>query len=292
MIRSMTGYGQAALDNDDLRMTVSVRSLNHRYLEIGLNLSRRVQALEPEIKALVQSRVSRGKVDVSLRATFPDGEATVVPRQRVIAGAVAALRALRDEYSLAGQVGVAEVARFPGAFEVVEEQDALEEGLRRSILELVANALDSLQTMRMAEGARLGAELRRLVDGIECAAGEIERLQVEGKEARREALLQKARELVAELGLEDARLYAEAVRAADRLDVTEELQRLRSHVSLARELVASPEPQGKRLDFVAQEMVREANTIGSKAAQAPVSHAVIAVKAEIERFREQVQNVE
>jgi uncharacterized protein (TIGR00255 family) len=292
MIRSMTGYGQAALDNDDLRMTVSVRSLNHRYLEIGLNLSRRVQALEPEIKALVQSRVSRGKVDVSLRATFPDGEATVVPRQRVIAGAVAALRALRDEYSLAGQVGVAEVARFPGAFEVVEEQDALEEGLRRSILELVANALDSLQTMRMAEGARLGAELRRLVDGIECAAGEIERLQVEGKEARREALLQKARELVAELGLEDARLYAEAVRAADRLDVTEELQRLRSHVSLARELVASPEPQGKRLDFVAQEMVREANTIGSKAAQASVSHAVIAVKAEIERFREQVQNVE
>ena len=292
MIRSMTGYGQAALDHDDLRMTVSVRSLNHRYLEIGLNLSRRVQALEPEIKALVQSRVSRGKVDVSLRATFPDGDATVVPRQRVIAGAVAALRALRDEYSLAGQVGVAEVARFPGAFEVVEEQDALEEDLRRSILELVAHALDSLQTMRMAEGARLGAELRRLVDGIERAAGEIERLQVEGKEARREALLQKARELVGELGLEDARLYAEAVRAADRLDVTEELQRLRSHVSLARELVASPEPQGKRLDFVAQEMVREANTIGSKAAQAPVSHAVIAVKAEIEKFREQVQNVE
>lgn len=292
MIRSMTGYGQAALDNDDLRVAVSVRSLNHRYLEVAVNLSRRVQALEPEIKALVQSRLARGKVDVSLRVTFPDGDATVVPRQRVIAGAVSALRALRDEYSLAGQVGVAEVARFPGAFEVVEEQEGLEEGVRRSILELVANALDSLQTMRMAEGARLGAELRRLVDGIERDAAEIERLQAEGKAARRETLVQKARELAGELGLEDARLYAEVVRAAERLDVTEELQRLRSHVSLARELVASPEPQGKRLDFVAQEMVREANTIGSKAAQAPVSHAVIAVKAEIERFREQVQNVE
>ncbi|HJS57725.1 MAG TPA: YicC/YloC family endoribonuclease [Vicinamibacteria bacterium] len=292
MIRSMTGYGQAALDNDALRVAVSVRSLNHRYLEVALNLSRRVQALEPEIKALVQSRLARGKVDVTLRATFPDGEATVVPRQRVIAGAVSALRALRDEYSLAGQVGVAEVARFPGAFEVVEEQDALEEDVRRSILELVANALDSLQTMRMAEGARLGAELRRLVDGIERAAAEIERLQDEGKAARREVLVQKARELAGELGLEDARLYAEVVRAAERLDVTEELQRLRSHVSLARELVASPEPQGKRLDFVAQEMVREANTIGSKASQAPVSHAVIAAKAEIEKFREQVQNVE
>jgi uncharacterized protein (TIGR00255 family) len=210
----------------------------------------------------------------------------------VIAGAVAALRSLRDEYSLAGQVGVAEVARFPGAFEVVEEQEALDEDVRRAVLDLVASALDSLQSMRMAEGARLGAELRRLVDGIERAAAEIERLQSEGRAARREALAQKTRELVSELGLEDARLYAEAVRAADRLDVTEELQRLRSHVSLARELVASPEPQGKRLDFVAQEMVREANTIGSKAAQAPVAHAVIAVKAEIEKFREQVQNVE
>jgi uncharacterized protein (TIGR00255 family) len=175
---------------------------------------------------------------------------------------------------------------------VVEEQEALDEDVRRAVLDLVASALDSLQSMRMAEGARLGAELRRLVDGIERAAAEIERLQSEGRAARREALAQKTRELVSELGLEDARLYAEAVRAADRLDVTEELQRLRSHVSLARELVASPEPQGKRLDFVAQEMVREANTIGSKAAQAPVAHAVIAVKAEIEKFREQVQNVE
>ena len=237
-----------------------------------------------ESLGLSQTTVSRalnGYSDVS--------EAT---RQRMIAGAVAALRSLRDEYSLAGQVGVAEVARFPGAFEVVEEQEAVEEDVRRAILDLVASALDSLQSMRMAEGARLGAELRRLVDGIEREAAEIERLQAEGKAARREALVQKARELVGELGLEDARLYAEAVRAADRLDVTEELQRLRSHVSLARELVASPEPQGKRLDFVAQEMVREANTIGSKAAQAQVAHAVIAVKAEIEKFREQVQNVE
>jgi uncharacterized protein (TIGR00255 family) len=292
MIRSMTGYGHADLDNGELRVTVSVRSVNHRYLEVGLSLSRCAQALEPEIKALVQSRLSRGKVDVSLRATFPDGEVTVLPRQRLIASAVAALRALRDEYSLAGQVGVAEVARFPGAFEVVEEQDAVDDAVRRSILELVSNALDGLQTMRMAEGARLGAELRRIVDGIERAAAEIERLQDEGKAARRESLAQKARELAAEIGLEDARLYAEAVRAADRLDVTEELQRLRSHVSLARELLASPDPQGKRLDFVAQEMVREANTVGSKAAQAAVSHAVIAVKAEIEKFREQAQNVE
>ncbi|HET7291870.1 MAG TPA: YicC/YloC family endoribonuclease [Vicinamibacteria bacterium] len=292
MIRSMTGYGQASLETDSLRAAVSVRSLNHRYLEVGLNLSRRVQALEPEIKALVQGRLARGKVDVSLRATFPDGDATVVPRQRVIAGAVTALRAVRDEYSLSGSVGVAELARFPGAFEVLEEQDALDEGSRRALLGLVESALGELETMRMTEGARLETELRRLVEAVEAAVGQIERLQDEGKAARREALAQKARELVAELGLEDGRLYAEAIRAADRLDVAEELQRLRSHAALARELLGSKEPQGKRLDFVAQELVREANTIGSKAAQAAVSHAVIALKAEIERLREQVQNVE
>ena len=292
MIRSMTGYGQAALETDALRAAVTVRSLNHRYLEVALNLSRRVQALEPEVKRLVHSRLSRGKVDVSVRATLPDGDATVVPRQQVIAGAVAALRAIRDEYSLAGSVGVAELARFPGAFEVVEEQEALDQECRRALLDLVRSALDGLETMRLAEGARLAAELRRLIDGIEGAVAEIERLQAEGKTARREALAQKARELLAELGLEDARLYAEAVRVADRLDVTEELQRLRSHVALARELLAAEEPQGKRLDFVAQELLREANTIGSKAAHAPMSHAMIALKAEIEKFREQAQNVE
>ena len=162
----MTGYGQASVDTGALHAAVSVRSLNHRYLEVGLNLSRRVQALEAEVKGLVQSRLSRGKVDVSLRASFPDGNAAVVPRQQVIAGAVAALRAIRDEYSLAGSVGVAELARFPGAFEVVEEQGALDDGCRAAILGLVTSALDGLETMRVAEGSRLQSELRRLSDAI------------------------------------------------------------------------------------------------------------------------------
>lgn len=292
MIRSMTGYGQAALDSDSLRAAVSVRSLNHRFLEVGLNLSRRVQALEPEVKGLVQARLSRGKVELSLRAAFPDGDVAVVPQARVIAGAVAALRQARTEHGLAGEVGVAELLRFPGAFEVVESAEGLDEEKRSSMLGLVRSALDGLEAMRRAEGARIDGELRRLLEAVERGADGIERLQAEGKAARREALVAKSKELVAELGLDDARVYAEAVRAADRLDVSEEVQRLRSHVALARELLVSPEPQGKRLDFVAQEMVREANTVGSKAAHAPLLHAVIALKAEIEKFREQVQNVE
>lgn len=292
MIRSMTGYGQAALDSAALRAAVSVRSLNHRFLEVGVNLSRRVQGLEAEVKGLVQARMRRGKVELSLRATLPEGDVTVLAQPRVIAGAVAALRQARAEHGLSGDVGVAEIARFPGAFELVEAAETLDEGRRRSVLDLVLDALDGLEQMRRAEGERLDQELRRLLDAVEAGADALERLQAEAKLVRREALLAKARELVAELGLDEARVYAEAVRAAERLDVTEEIQRLRSHVALARELLGTAESQGKRLDFVAQEMAREANTVGSKAGHAALLHAVIALKAEIEKFREQVQNVE
>lgn len=292
MIRSMTGYGQAALEHELLRAAVSVRSLNHRFLEVGLNLSRRVQALEPEVKGLVQARLSRGKVDLSLRASLADGPVSLVVHKPLVTGAVAALRQLRAEHELAGEVTVADIARLPGAFEVVESVEGLDEQSRRSMLGLVETALDGLDSMRCAEGARLDRELRRLLQAIEGSVAEIERLQAEGKAARREALSQKARELATDLGLEDARLYAEVVRASERMDVSEELQRLRSHVALALELLSSSEPQGKRLDFVAQEMIREANTVGSKAAHAPLTHAVVGLKAEIEKLREQVQNVE
>jgi uncharacterized protein (TIGR00255 family) len=288
----MTGYGQAALSTDALQAAVNVRSLNHRYLEIGLSLSRRVAALEPELKGLVQARLSRGKVDLSLKAALADGDVAVVPQRRVIAGAVEALRAAQSEHGLRGDVGVAEIARFPGAFEIVEASESLDAVGRHSVLGLVEQALDGLQAMRSAEGARLDAELRRLLDAIEARTSEIDSLQAQAKAARRDALVQRARELVAELGLDDARVYAEALKAADRLDVTEEVQRLRSHVALCRELLAATEPQGKRLDFAAQELAREANTVASKSSYAPLSHAAIALKAEIEKLREQVQNVE
>jgi uncharacterized protein (TIGR00255 family) len=292
-LRSMTGYGSAATESDGLRAAVSVRSLNHRFLEVGLNLSRRVAALEPELKGLVQARLARGKVDVALKASFPEAaDVAVVPARGVIAGAIKALREARDEHGLSGDVQVSDVARFPGAFEVVEVAETLDEGRKRSVMDLVASALDGLEAMRRAEGERLARELSQRLAAIEGAADRVERLSAEGKSARRDALLAKARELAAELGLEDARLYQEVVRLADRLDVSEEVQRLRSHVTMARELLVEEAPQGKRLDFVAQELAREANTIGSKAAYAPLIQEVVALKAEIEKLREQVQNVE
>ncbi len=292
-LRSMTGYGAAAAETEAVRAAVVIRSLNHRFLEIGLSLSRRVAALEPEVKGLVQARLQRGKVDVSIKASFPgSGEASVVASDVVIAGAVRALRGVREQHKLSGDVTISDIARFPGAFEVVEAAESLDDARRRLVLTLVEEALDGLDAMRRAEGERLAAELTQRLAAIEAAAARVEALSGEGKASRRETLLDKLRELASDLGLEDPRVYQEVVRSADRLDVSEEVQRLRSHVAMARELLAATTPSGKRFDFVTQELAREANTIGSKAAYAPLVQEIVALKGEIEKLREQVQNVE
>ncbi len=293
MIRSMTGYGTAATDSEALRAAVTVRSLNHRYLDVSVHLSRRFQALETDIKRVVQERISRGRVELAVQATFTsEEEALVVSARPIVAGLVRALRQVQAEHALAGDVAVSDVARFPGALEVVEAPVAVGEERRRDLLSLVARALDVLQGMRDAEGAHLQEELGALLGVIEAAAGRIAALTEDGKTVRREALSEKVRAACQELALEEGRLYQEVVRLIDRHDVAEELQRLRSHVAQARRALEAQGPSGKRLDFLAQEMAREANTIGSKAVSAEVVQDVVALKSEIERLREQVQNVE
>jgi uncharacterized protein (TIGR00255 family) len=289
----MTGYGAAAAESDALKAAVTVRSLNHRYLDVSVHLSRRLQALEADIKRVVQERVQRGRVELALQATFTrDDEDVVVAPRPIIGGLVRALRRVQAEHALSGDVAVADVARFPGALEVVEAPAGLDDERRRDLLAVVGRALDGLQVMRDAEGAHLQAELRGALDSIEAAAGRIAALTDEGKAARRAALAEKVRAACQELALDEPRLYQEVVRLVDRHDVAEEVQRLRSHVTQARRALEAHGPSGKRLDFLAQEMAREANTIGSKAVSAEVVQDVVGLKSEVERLREQVQNVE
>jgi uncharacterized protein (TIGR00255 family) len=184
------------------------------------------------------------------------------------------------------------VARFPGAVEVLDGDTSVDEAATREIVSSLQQALAGLDGMRRAEGAHLEADLRRALDAVEAAAARIETLSAAGRAERRDAVLARARELSAELGLDDGRLYQEVVRLLDRHDVAEELQRLRSHVAQARGLLSADAPCGKRLDFLAQELAREANTLGSKAASAEMVQEVVALKSEVERVREQVQNVE
>jgi uncharacterized protein (TIGR00255 family) len=294
MIRSMTGYGSATLETEALRATVTVRSLNHRFLDLTLHLPRRLQPIEAEAKERVAAAVVRGRVEVSMQASLAEtATEAVVASRPLVASLVRTLRDVQSDFGLEGGVSVADIVRFPGALERVEGPAVIPDAARAALGGLLTGALEALDVMRRAEGERLRTELERLLHAIEGAATRIETRSSESREARQATLLERLRALAGELGLEDGRLYQEVVRAVERHDVAEEVQRLRSHAASARELLASDgAPAGKRLDFLAQELMREANTVGSKIQDAAAIREVVDLKAEIERLREQVQNVE
>jgi len=291
MIRSMTGFGAASLETTPLRASVTARSLNHRFLDVSVQLPRRLQPLESAIRERAAARVRRGRVEVHVQAGLAEAPGEViVPCRPLVASLVRALRDMQNEFGLEGGVAVSDLVRVPGALERVELPAPLEGEARDALLSLVEQAFDGLDAMRRTEGEHLRADLERALQAIEEAAAQVECLSREGRSARQTALLERIRDL--ELGLDEARLYPEVVRAVERLDVAEEVQRLRSHAALARETLGGDGSAGRRLDFLAQELMREANTIGSKAADGAVMHVVVSLKTEIERLREQVQNVE
>jgi uncharacterized protein (TIGR00255 family) len=288
----MTGFGASSAEAGGLEGSATVRSLNHRFLDVTVHAGRELLPLEPEIKRLVQSRVHRGRIEVSVQVRCLEalGGEVMVSRP-LVAGLVRALRDIRSEHGLAGDVALADVARFPGALEV-RDASGLAADQSAEILALVGRALGGLDQMRRAEGANLTADLTAGLTGIEAATDRIQAVAETGEAERQRALVEKARGLRDELGLEEGRLYQEVVRLVDKADIAEELQRLRSHARQARALLAEDGPCGKRLDFLAQELMREANTIGSKSISAAVTQEIVKLKGDIESLREQVQNVE
>jgi uncharacterized protein (TIGR00255 family) len=289
----MTGYGAASFGTEALRAAVTARGLNHRFLEVVCHMPRRLQPLEAEIRDLVGKRLARGRIEVTVQAQGGSaGSAPVVVARPLVESLVTALRAVQAEFGLEGGVTVSDVVRFPGAVEAPEDPADADPELRGRVLDLTEQALGTLLSMRKAEGARLREDLLSSLGAIEASAGRIEGLSAEGREAKRTALLERLRALQLELGLDEPRLYAEVARLVERHDVAEEVQRLRSHVAMARELMGAGEPCGKRLDFLAQELMREANTVGSKSASAALAQEAVGLKSQVERFREQVQNVE
>ncbi len=289
----MTGFGSAAGEYAELHVNVTARSVNHRYLDMSIHLPRRLQPLEADVKKLVRSRLARGRVEVFVRAELTDPtEVTVRPVPAVISALVVALRDAKREHALDGDVAVSDIARFPGAFVVSEPLETMDDEQASRVMQVTTEAVDALARMREAEGARLEEELRAAVGVIEASGQELAKLSDAERDQRREGLLEKAGSLLGDLGLEDARLYQELARLVEKHDVNEELARLRSHVAQCRDSLGGEKPLGKTLDFLAQELNREANTIGSKAASAQLITAVVQLKSEIERFREQVQNIE
>ena len=200
-LRSMTGFASAPIDSGAVKGSVTLRTLNHRYLDVAVHLPRRLQGLEPELRAALQGRVHRGKVEVSVRAALRDEKAEVMVAPRpVIAGIVRGLREIQAEHGLEGGVSVADVARFPGAVEVLDGDTAVDEAATGDILAGVRQALEGLDGMRRAEGGHLESDLRRGLDAVESAAARIEDLSAAGQAERRAALLAKGRELCAVFG--------------------------------------------------------------------------------------------
>jgi len=291
MIRSMTGFGAGRGGAAGEVVEAEVRSVNHKFCEVKARLPREMASLETDLVRQVKDRLARGGVEFSLRRSATRGALTPRVDAELAAGYARAFEEVRARLGLSGQVSLSEVLAADGVV-TLEERAVDLEAARSAAAEALAGALEALLTMREREGAALARDLEgrlAVVEGVAARLAELSPLSVETYRAR---LHERVAELSRGLAPDPARLATEVALFADRTDVTEELTRLSSHVAQMRGLLASGEPAGRKMDFLVQEMHREANTVGSKSQSAEAAAAVVSLKAEIERMREQVQNVE
>jgi len=293
----MTGYAQAQVIENGWSLRVSVRSVNHRFLDLHLRVPEGFEPVEPRIRQIVRERVRRGHLDVTLHYD-PAGPAAVGVNREVAAAYLQAVNSLREEFGIATQPDLAAILRLPGvigpaAASIEEELGRLEAAVTRCLVE----SLDKLDRMREQEGNHLREEMSARLRSITQLAAEVEPLAERARPAFAQRLEQRLKDLLGEAQLDPARLAQEAAIAAERSDVSEELARLRSHVRQFETLLAGATDIGKKLDFLLQEMQREANTLlsktpGNEAEGLEITRRALEIKSEIEKLREQVQNIE
>jgi uncharacterized protein (TIGR00255 family) len=288
----MTGFGAARVESGGEAIGVELRAVNGKFCEVKARMPRELNALEPELVKAVKARVARGVIDAFVRRENGAAKSMAPRIDLALAAAYAkALRELKAELGLSGEPSVHDIAAMEGVIALGESTPdiaALAPALQRA----VAGAIDALEEMRKREGEALARDLNARFDGIEKSAAEVKRLAPLQVEAVRERLNARIAELSRGVPLDPARLAQEVALFADKTDVAEELTRLASHLSQARELVKSDVPAGRKLEFLVQEVNREINTIGSKSQHAGIASLIVEMKAELERVREQVANVE
>ena len=298
MPRSMTGYGRAQRLGDGRDVLVEIRAVNHRYYEFSARLPRTCMYLEEKLKRFLNGQVARGKVEVAVTITRPDGKDAQIAVNRAVAeGYVNALRALNEQLGEGGSlwleddIRLSSLLRLPDVFTVTKEQDD-EEQIWAIVSDAAAEALQSFLSMRQTEGERLCADLLAKLEGLEKMLLQIEEIEPGVAESYRERLYAKLQELLADTQIDQQRILTETAIFAEKTAIDEETVRLHSHIAQFRELLASAEPVGRKLDFLVQEMNREVNTIGSKAQELKITKIVVDMKSEIEKIREQIQNIE
>ena len=292
MVKSMTGYGRKKAENDQREVTVEIKSVNHRYLALNIKVPRIYSFLEEAVKSAVSSRVSRGKVDVFVSVFTKDGKDVIVtPNLELIREYVEALRQVRDTFGLADDISTMGVAQMPDALSIDKEEPD-NEAVQQQVLEVVGQALEEYDAMRRAEGARLCQDIVQRAGRIGQLVDHVEERSPQTVEEYRKRISARMQELLGDTEIAEQRILAEAALFADKVSVTEEIVRLRSHLAQLNTMLSADTAVGRKLDFLVQEMNREANTIGSKANDYELAQTVVEIKAEIEKIREQIQNIE
>ena len=292
LIKSMTGYGRAVETVNGREFTVELRSVNNRYLDCSVRLPRMLSFAEDAVKQAVKASVSRGKVDVFITVRSESGdEVQVSLNQSVLKSYLQAMHQMVDEFGVRDDISVSTVSRLPEVF-VIEKPQVDEDQLMADLMSVVAKALAGYDAMRCAEGEALDRDLRsrgqtilELVSQVEAGNGKT----VADYRARLEA---KLREVLSNTSIDESRILTEAAIFADKVAVDEETVRLRSHLKQMNTMLTTGGAGGRKLDFLLQEMNREANTIGSKCTDVALARIVVDIKAELEKIREQTQNIE
>jgi uncharacterized protein (TIGR00255 family) len=286
----MTGFGSGEAPLGGGRVVIEIRGVNHRFLDVRVRVGRELADLAPFVEGLVREKMARGRYDVGVRGEQAVTLAPALDKARA-RQAYKALCELRDELDPGGAVPLALLASVPDLF--ARPLDGEIDQAKAAARAAFDAALRSLDEMRQKEGGALAGDLARRLALVRSLARSIAERAPEITEAHRKRLSERVERMrISGLGIDAARIETEVALLADRSDITEELVRLESHCEQLEALFASPEPVGRRLDFLLQEMAREANTVSAKSPDAPVAHAVVEMKAEIERMREQVQNIE
>ena len=292
MIKSMTGYGRAVETVNGREFTVEVRSVNNRYLDASVRLPRLLSFAEDAVKSRIKNAVSRGKVEMFVTVHTEGGEeVTVTLNTNVLEGYLTAMRQMVEKYGVKDEITTASLSRMNDVFSV-EKPDVDEEQLLADLLSVVDQALESYNAMRAKEGAALDADLRARGNTILELVSQVEQGNGQTVIDYRARLEAKLREVLANTAIDESRILTEAAIFADKVAVDEETVRLRSHLQQMNEMLTAGGAIGRKLDFLLQEMNREANTIGSKCTDVKLARIVVDIKAELEKIREQTQNIE
>lgn len=288
----MTGYGRAVEQVNGREFTVEIRSVNNRYLDCGVKLPRALSFAEGAVKQAVKAAVSRGKVDVFITvANDTAAQSQITLNETVVQAYLAAMKQMARQFDIQDDISVSLLSKMPEVFDV-EKPQVDEQQLQTDLLGVVEKALEAFQAMRATEGAALEADLRSRSETILRLVAQVEAESPQTVADYRARLETKLREVLESTTIDESRILTEAAIFADKVAVDEETVRLRSHLDQMGKMLSSGEAVGRKLDFLLQEMNREANTIGSKCADVRIARIVVDMKAELEKIREQIQNVE